>query len=82
MVSHIRIFAPQGRTAVFGDPQLSLIRADGAAPLCRPAHLRVGQWLKGRPTSLAIALAECHARGLHTRPAESVRPSRSNRTPA
>ena len=78
MDSHSRTSAPQDRAAVFGEAQLSLMRAGGASLLCPPAPARGGQWLKGRPTSLAIALAECHARGLHTRPAERVRPLRTN----
>jgi hypothetical protein len=62
MVSHIRSCAPRDPTAVFGDAQLSLIRADSASLRGCLSRARGGQWLKGRPTSLAIALAECHAR--------------------
>jgi hypothetical protein len=73
---------PQFR--VTGGHEVIAARSAGhkASLVQRPETTRGGTWLRGTPTSLAIALAECHARVRHPRLLEPVRATHSGKAVA
>jgi hypothetical protein len=58
MVNRINSFAARGRSVTRVDNRVALRVASDGASFVRPGELSHREtWLKGRPTSLAIALA-------------------------